>query len=377
MKALRHFLKLAWSVAPDYMLVMIFEAVLKAAQAILGVYFPKLLIDELTGDKDVNRLLLYIGLIIANVVGMQLITNIINRYVAVKREKVAMYMRRAMSKKIMNIEYSYLEDPYYLDLKERAVFAINNQNAIENTIISVAEAVSSIATLVGLVVVMATLGPVLIVALIIAFVLMLAFYGIISKTMIWFQTNLIPINRRFGYYFNLSMGKDSQKEIRLYGMEPMITDTIGKTNKVVCDNFNQMFRRVGLSTGLMSAVGVLVSAFSYVYVGIRTVSDRFGRLLSLGDLTMYVSSSVTFALSMGKTGAQVVQLIQETVFLKPYLEFMQIPEEVKEKGKEKFTGEIETIEFKDVTFTYPKAEKPVLKNISFAVNRGQKISIVG
>ncbi len=377
MKQLTHFLKLAWKTAPVYMLIMILQSLLKAGQTVLNVYLPKLLIDELTGDRDIHTLILYLALIIGNIVIMQFITNLIGRYVGVKREKVAMYMRREMSKKIMNIGYAYLEDPYYLDLKERAVFAINNQNAIESTISQVATVFTSVATLIGLIVVMATLGPVLIIALVVACLLMLAFYGLISKTMIWFQQNLIPINRRYGYYFNLSMGKDAQKEIRLYGMEPMITKTINDVNADICGTFGKMMIRVGASTGLMNVVAVLVAAFSYVYVGIRTVSDRFGAMLSLGDLTMYVTSAISFASSMGSTGEGIVMLIQETVFLKPYLEFMSIPEEAKEKNKEKFTGDIETLEFRDVTFTYPKAEKPVLKNISFKVDRGQKISIVG
>ena len=377
MKAMMHFIKLAWKTAPDYMLVMVFQSILNAGRMILNVYLPKLLIDELTGEKDVKMIILYVGLVIFNIVGMQLVNNIINRYVYVKREKVALYMRRAMSKKIMNIEYSYIEDPYYLDLKERAVFAINNQGAIESTIRSVANVLTSMITLIGLLVIMATLGPVLIIALFVGLAMMLGFYGLISKTMIWFQQNLIPINRRYGYYFNLSMGKEAQKEIRLYGMEPMITKTIDDVNHDICSTFGKMMGKVGVSTGLMDVVSVLIAAFSYVYVGIRTVSDKFGRILSLGDLTMYVTSAISFATSMGQTGESVVNLFQEASFLKPYLEFMNIPEEVKEKGKEKFEGEIGSIEFRDVTFTYPKAEKPVLKNISFKVEKGQKISIVG
>jgi ABC-type multidrug transport system fused ATPase/permease subunit len=377
MKAMMHFIKLAWKTAPDYMLVMVFQSILNAGRMILNVYLPKLLIDELTGGKDVKMIILYVGLVIFNIVGMQLVNNIINRYVYVKREKVALYMRRAMSKKIMNIEYSYIEDPYYLDLKERAVFAINNQGAIENTIRSVANVLTSMITLIGLLVIMATLGPVLIIALFVGLAMMLGFYGLISKTMIWFQQNLIPVNRRYGYYFNLSMGKEAQKEIRLYGMEPMITKTINDVNHDICSTFGKMMGKVGVSTGLMQVVSVLIAAFSYVYVGIRTVSDKFGRILSLGDLTMYVTSAISFASSMGQTGESVVNLFQEASFLKPYLEFMNIPEEVKEKGKEKFEGEIGSIEFRDVTFTYPKAEKPVLKNISFKVEKGQKLSIVG
>lgn len=40
-------------------------------------------------------------------------------------------------------------------------------------------------------------------------------------------------------------------------------------------------------------------------------------------------------------------------------------------------GPVETLEFSHVTFTYPKAEKPVLQDVSFQIHRGQKISIVG
>ena len=55
-----------------------------------------------------------------------------------------------MSEKIMNLEYSYLENPTYLDLKERAVFAIQNQNAISNMITMVTDVFSKGLTLVGL-----------------------------------------------------------------------------------------------------------------------------------------------------------------------------------------------------------------------------------
>jgi ATP-binding cassette subfamily B protein len=36
-----------------------------------------------------------------------------------------------------------------------------------------------------------------------------------------------------------------------------------------------------------------------------------------------------------------------------------------------------TIEFRDVTFSYPNAEVPVLENISFKINRGETTAIVG
>jgi len=41
------------------------------------------------------------------------------------------------------------------------------------------------------------------------------------------------------------------------------------------------------------------------------------------------------------------------------------------------TTEVGTIEFKNVTFKYPGAEKPVLENISFKVNKGETIAFIG
>ena len=39
--------------------------------------------------------------------------------------------------------------------------------------------------------------------------------------------------------------------------------------------------------------------------------------------------------------------------------------------------DIESIEFKNISFTYPNGDKKALNNISFSVNKGEKIAIVG
>ena len=377
MKQLVHFFKLAWSVSPAYILVMLFNSAISGGKLILNVILPKLLIDELTGDKDIKMIIIFGGLIVLNNCLMKLIENILSRYLDVKKEYLSNMMVEIMGEKIMNLEYSYLEDPYYLDLKERAIFAITNQNAIESTITGASQCLTQAVTLIGLVAIMATLGPVLIVAIVLGTALMLLCYSVMMKKMQNAMQSIIPINRRFGYYFNLTMEAKAQKEIRLYGMEPMITDTVKKDNELTCDMMSSAFSKMGVGIGMMTVVSEVVSVFSYIYVGIRTLSDKFGRQLSLGDLTMYVTSAINFSTSIEKFGEQIVGLLQMMGFLEPYMEFMTLEEETKEYGKEMFSGDIETVEFRDVTFTYPKAEKPILNNITFEIHKGEKISIVG
>ena len=377
MKKLMHFMKLAWSISPMYIIVLVLKALLGGANMLLNVILPKLLIDEIIGEKQVNMLLLFGALIVLNNVLMKLFENILDRYLNVRGEFVNKTMQEKMGEKIMNIEYSCLEDPYYLDLKERAVFAISNQDAIARLIDYVSKTLTSIVTLVGLLAVLMTLGPVLIILMAVAAALSMMAYALSMKKITGLMQQLIPINRRYNYYFQLGMEQKAQKEIRLYDLEPMITETVLNENKSVCDLYMKAMRGLATSLGLMQVITIGASALTYFYVGVRTISDYYGKMLSIGSLTMYVSSAVSFSRAMQSCGEQVVMLIQTLSYLDPYLEFMEIEEETLEDGKEKFEGPIETLEFRNVTFTYPKAEKPTLKNISFTVKRGEKISIVG
>ena len=161
MKNLIHFIKLAWSVSPAYLVLLVVHAFCETAKNLLNVVLPMYLIDELIGTKDIKQLCLFGGLIVVNNVGMTLVSNTLQLFIRVKEEQTHDGMNKLMSEKIMNLEYSYLENPYYLDLKERAVFTVQNQNVISNLIIAMSELLSRGATLVGLVTILISLGPVL------------------------------------------------------------------------------------------------------------------------------------------------------------------------------------------------------------------------
>jgi len=377
MKKLIHFIKLAWSVSPSYLIMLVINALCNAGKNLLNVILPMFLVNELTGAKDVRNLVLYGGLIVLNNVGMTLLTNVLQRFIKIGEERTREGMMKIMSEKIMNLEYSYLENPTYLDLKERAVFAVNNQNVISNLIIMMADVLSKGTTLVGLMVILITLGPVLLIALVVGIVLALLIYAGLAGTQMKFMQELIPINRRFGYYFNLAFEKEPQKDIRLYGMADMIADRTCEFSNETCDTYDILQRKAGVAMGQMAMVSEGIAAFSYGYVGLRTLSDAFGPQLSLGELTMYVTAAINFSTLVTGFGESVVSLIQFMGWLDPYMEFMSLAEETKQTGKIPFTGDVETVEFRNVTFTYPNAEKAVLQNVSFAIHKGEKISIVG
>ena len=53
MKKLVHFLKLAWSVSPSYLIILMLNAICESAKSLLNVILPMFLINELT---DLRRI---------------------------------------------------------------------------------------------------------------------------------------------------------------------------------------------------------------------------------------------------------------------------------------------------------------------------------
>lgn len=377
MKTIWTFVKQVWKVSPAYVLLILLNGLIGGGKIILNMVLPMFLIDELTGGRDVKKLILFGACIVANNVIMTFITDSLQKYRDVKDEWVQNVMVEKLGERIMNLEYSYLENTYYLDLKERAIFAVQNQSAIVAIITLIANTVQGVITLAGLMVILFTLGPVLMTVIAIGVVLMILIVKAASGTMVALMNRIIPINRIFGYYAGVAADKPAQKDLRLYHMDKLVTEKIRQSNETTCDEFDVANRKMGLANGANGVITEFISAFTYGYVGIRTISDMFGSRITLGSLTMYVSSAITFSSTIIQFGENLIGLWQNSQFLVPYQEFMALKEETIEDGGVPMDDIVETLEFRNVSFTYPKAEKPVLKNVSFAVKKGEKISIVG
>lgn len=377
MKTIWTFVKQVWKVSPAYVLLILLNGFIGGGKIILNMVLPMFLIDELTGGRNVKKLILFGACIVANNVIMTFITDSLQKYRDVKDEWVQNVMVEKLGERIMNLEYSYLENTYYLDLKERAIFAVQNQSAIVAIITLIANTVQGVITLAGLMVILFTLGPVLMTAIAIGVILMILIVKAASGTMVALMNRIIPINRIFGYYAGVAADKPAQKDLRLYHMDKLVTEKIRQSNETTCDEFDVANRKMGLANGANGVITEFISAFTYGYVGIRTISDMFGSRITLGSLTMYVSSAITFSSTIIQFGENLIGLWQNSQFLVPYQEFMALKEETIEDGGVPMDDTVETLEFRNVSFTYPKAEKPVLKNVSFVVKKGEKISIVG
>lgn len=376
-KKIKKVFALAWGISPLYIILLIMNSLIGAMQIVANVVLPKYLIDELITSRNTGSLLYIGGAIVLSNLLFSFWGKLMTRNLAIQNRYMNEKMNQALGIKIMNVDYSYLENPYYLDLKERAAFACTNQSAVYNLINNSADLLKSLVTLVSMVAVMLTLGPVLFLVSAVTIILTVVVLASFSSYQVRFFDKIIPVNRKYGYYLGLGYSDDEiQKDARLYGMEPMLLSRVVNYTNEFMGEFNKYYKKQGKIRGAVNIIANLQAALTYGYVGIRVVTNQFGKQIGLGSFMMYVNASIQFTATFRTLTDNIVGTKQMLDYLDPFLELMDLPE-VKQEGDIPFEGVIESVCFEHVTFCYPGSEKEVLSDLSFQINKGEKISIVG
>lgn len=376
-KTLKKFISISFQISPSYFFLLVFQSIMETGQILVNVILPKYLVDELVGGRDKANLIRFgLYIVLANVAFL-FFNKTMKRFMDVRNIYMKEKLNQAMADKIMKVEFACLEDPYYLDLKERAVFACRTMSALENLIGSVARVLKNAVTIISLLVVMFTLSPVFVLILVLTISISIVAQKLFSKYQLAIYQELIPINRRYGYYVGLAFEGKYQKDIRVYNMNRMLTDRVLDYSRQIYEWFKGFTKKQGVFQGFVGVINDLQAAIAYGYVGIRVISDKFGGKIGIGSFTMYVSAAISFTTSATDLGKNIMTVIQMLGYLQPFMEFMSLPDEAKREGSVPFEGAVESLRFENVSFHYPKSENYVLKSISFEIKKGEKISIVG
>jgi len=372
---IKYLLKLMYKVSPSFIFLTIFGSLFNTILLLGNIILPKFLIDELITNKDYKTALFYgIGIVIFNLV-INFVNKTYNRFLLIKRRYVSYKIMQEMANKITKVEYQYLEDPYYLDLKERAIFACNNQSAFARLVQDTSQIITNVFTVIGLITILLNLSYILLLILVITIIINITINALFMKYQAHFFQSLIPINRKYNYYFNLSFNQKIAKDMRLYNMSPIILKRVQHYNQINMQNFYKYFKNQGSVVGLQKFLIAINTGLVYLYVAYRVMFAKIKKI-TIGDFTMYVNSALNFTTTVESLFDNIIDMIQVLDYLGPFVEFMQL-EDAKTLSTNITINEINDIEFRNVTFTYPKTNKIILDDVSFKINKGEKISIVG
>jgi len=147
-----------------------------------------------------------------------------------------------------------------------------------------------------------------------------------------------------------------------------INDSLTKDDKTANRVLGAFMPAIQLVIGLLMITITLISAHL-----LKTTPEKF----KYEQMTVVIQFATLLLTGFVLMVLLIVYLPRASTCAKRINEVLESPILVKDNAKTERYNEVGTIEFKDVTFTYPGGDAPSLQNISFKVNKGETLAFIG
>lgn len=371
---IRYFAGYAWRSNPSYFIFYILDVIVYAAAPFVNIIFPARIIDELVGQRRLNYIVLYTVL----TVGINMLCNCLKNILDMTKEKYAdtfgRYISMQIAGKCVDMDFQHTEDKKVLEQLEKAKTGMDwYSGGVAGILNTFSSFLTNLITALGVIAILITGMPWLVVVYAVSTVIDMLFTKKGNEVNLRSFKQLAKVNQIFGYVFwelqDIRFGKD----IRLYGAEPMME----KKGKYYNDEMTQEWRRQAMAClpyeEGASVLGSVRWGAAILMIGAKAVKG----LISLGDFTMYFNAGNTLYESIRGIVWGMQDLYKKLCYANEFVVFMEYPNAVRHGDKLPQKGGEHTIEFKNVSFTYPGSQVSVLKNINVVLHPGEHISVVG
>lgn len=377
---LKFMLKTAAKLRPSVFVLYAAKFVGELIDKASSILIPKYLIDEIAliiSGAELEQHLRLAAIYAAVYAGAYLlswsITGIAEQLKDNAREYLDEQFQITMSQQAMGMDFEHTEDPDVLDCMNKAKEGISWYSGGCIGILDEAyKIVSNIAVFIGVVAIIVFTCPWLLPIQLISLAVMTIFNRKNNKIEIESFAKLAKYNRVFGYVLYTLADFRFGKEVRLYNSADMMLEKSKEYSDEMVDIWRNQSRRMRKNNWVVDAVNALRDGLSYFYIGWLAVT----KVISVGDFSMCVSSASTLYWSLANTVTAVQEIIKKCGYAHSFVLFMDYPNAMP-KGTKAISGEKHTIEFKNVSFKYPRSERYILRNINLTINQGEHLSVVG
>jgi ATP-binding cassette subfamily B protein len=195
-----------------------------------------------------------------------------------------------------------------------------------------------------------------------------------GELMFGFRHRMTEVERRRNYLYMLLSGKDAAKELRAFGLggflrerfDRLYDEHLAELRKVARRRMRMsMLGNLGTAVVLAGIVaGLLVLALDG-RIGLAEAGTAAGAVFVLGERLM----NAVFSAGM---------LYESSLFIEDFTSFVALEPQVEaRRRRDPAPPGFRRLEVDDVSFTYPSATTPALRNVSMEVGAGEIVALVG
>jgi ABC-type multidrug transport system fused ATPase/permease subunit len=376
---IKEIIRILWEASKIMTLLLLFNNIIRNALWPLRGLVVKQIIDMITlslekGIESYQRPLALYILLFFLFFWLNRIWWPLNSFTqALMLSKIGHGTRMRIIKVMENIELSFFDKSENYDTYHKALELTNGRQPI-NVVNNILGLISLIISFVSAFTVMISINIPVSIILIISSIPSLVWENRFNQKLYNFEQETTREKRLLNYIFKLFTDKKSAKEIRTFRFEKYLSD---KHEAILKDYNSKYFRLITSKIKIDSLFWILmqISLMASYFIIIASASE--GRI-PLGDLSFFLSVSIGLQNAIKNIESSFNNVIQSSRYIDNLTSFEKSYLNISTKhGYKPIPETVESIEFRNVSFSYPNSEKAVLKNVSFKLSVPQNVILLG
>ena len=382
-------LRLLKSVNNNVYFTILFSNIIKAANPFVNVFLLYKITELLIAKADLNIIVLHIIVFVFSSAVLAILDKCLAQYLWSNiNNKIYLHERASVINKLMNVDFKFLETNEFVDNVNKYSDDLNNSGSgFISLLFMLSSAISGcISTIVSIIMLIPFIKTVffasaelsklqifLIVLTSLGVIIALISGLIINKSAFNLQLNFLNKNKLFGYYSKLCSDHKSGKDIRVYQCENMILNHA--TQELLLEGTkinNKIGTYKGINVAISTFIGSLIYCAIYLILGINVLEG----VVSIALLVKYTGAFLQFIEGVKSLIASIGVMAYIVPKLKLYYNVIEYAADMDKTGIN-IPDKINTIEFKNVSYSYSDNTLKAIDNVSITLNKGQTIAFVG
>lgn len=276
---------------------------------------------------------------------------------------------------VMTMKFIYTEDVDVLDKIEKASEAlVSNEQGIEGILNRIFRVGGSMISFCIYSIIIIRFSLLVYVCLLVSGIFVYRLTQKLSEKKYDKLSELYVLGRKLKYVYNIMSDKKYAKDVRSYKLSTWFQKKQGvliKERNSILDKVEAI--KINLAF-LSSMDGLLKSIIIYVFVVYGVLNES----ISIAEFTLYSSVLLTFSEALRKLLQCKTELSEQSKYIRDYMDLVEENSWLFEKRiKEDKNFLLTNIKFANVSFSYPKSSDKILNEITFKIEQGEKIALVG
>jgi ATP-binding cassette, subfamily B, bacterial len=370
-------LKIVWQSGPGVVIFGLVARIFASLLPLALLWIPKLIVDAIVHSRVAGQPVSpRLWWLVAAEFSLAVLSGILARAIDYSDSLLADKYTRHVSIQVMKhaaeLDLIAYEDPVFYDRLERARVQATDRLGM----------IQQIGRLIQLVITTITLSVTIIVyspwlmLLLIAGVLP-AFLGESHFAFLGYAKNFrqTPVRRQLDYLRLVGGSKEAAKELKLFGLNAFLTRRFTALSDGIYEQNVALSRRKLIAGAFLSVIAYLGYYSAYAFVIWRTVTGVY----SIGLWYLLSGAILQASNNLQQIFSTLSGIADQALFLTDLLAFFEMQPSIRSKPNALPAPRpiVRGFEFRNVSFCYPGNPRLVLDRLSFRLDPGERVALIG